>query len=462
MAELKIAMSPEALADPRKRDLCAVVAGSFAAFVPYWKFLDQESGEVRSLGRVLWPSQRTAVKAYAGSDRIYALKARKLGLTTLECAFDAWCARFRDENARVHLYSRRDDAAMELLEAVRYGLVRLPRWMRLPIEDDTDHELTLRAGPDDRRLVKSYPASPNTAVEATCTHGHVDEWWRMPFPDKTWQAIEPSFAGSVHILTTGLGPVGYCAEFWKRSLSGDTKYRPLFIDALQRPGRSREWWAAKLREVGETLARREWPLTWQDALFGGSDFVFDGADLDFATDPENGARGPAGARARRTYSTGWDIGRHTDAAVGLVLDASEEVVDVVHGERHREASYPILQGRVKLLQETYGGSVVEANNAGEAVVENLDLPEDEVAMFQTTKRSKARILSQLQLAFQNQLIRYDKHSWPWLDAELRGYQWDDKSLVQDAVMALAIAYDNITELPKRKRRRGRIPHIARV
>ena len=72
----------------------------------------------------------------------------------------------------MHLFSRREKAAVELLEAVKFGLQRLPDWLRLPVSRSTARELELDAGPNDRRLAVSYPTTEDTAVEATATHTH--------------------------------------------------------------------------------------------------------------------------------------------------------------------------------------------------------------------------------------------------------------------------------------------------
>lgn len=460
-----IAIAPDAVAtvdgDADIRRAILAAASSFAVFLRWWVFIDQESGKVRRLGSVLWPGQRLAVEAFTVHDCIFELKARKLGLSTLEIAWDAWCARFRYENARVHLFSRRDDAAIELLAAVKYGLERLPEWMRLPIIDANDHELTLVAGPDDRRLVKSYPASPNTAVEATCNHAHVDELDRMPFAEKTWQAIEPSFAGSVHVVTTVNGPATFGAKLWRRTASLDTNYHPLFVDALQRPDRDRAWWEKRVRGFGETETRREYPLRAEDALFGGGDFVFDGKFLDEAVEYPVGSEGP---KPGFTYVSAWDIGRHKDASavVELRVAPDSDEVHVIHYERHRNETYPTIQTRVKYLHELYGGiTAIEANNAGEAVAENVDLPEGSLDLFNTTVKSKARIIAQLQLAFQNGHLYYDAAAWPQLDAELRAYQWDDKALTQDSVMALAIAYEHVG-IAAAAPRRARVARVIRA
>jgi hypothetical protein len=170
--------------DPDDLDLLLRAAGDFRAFLELWQFTDQEQGEIRVLGEVLWPAQEEFVRVTAvpeaqdeqtGASWLYVLKARKLGETTIACAYDAWVLRFRDRNARVHLFSRREDAARELLQAVKFGLERLPRWLQLPVVRSTASLYELRAGPDDRRLAKAYPADKETAVESSCTHAHVDE-----------------------------------------------------------------------------------------------------------------------------------------------------------------------------------------------------------------------------------------------------------------------------------------------
>ena len=93
------------------------------------------------------------------------------------------------------------------------------------------------------------------------------------------------------------------------------------------------------------MFRQEYPTSWEDALSGGGDFLFF---------PRVRSRGPrvlprlpvtlayearaftAGAK----YVKAWDIGRHQDAAVGIVLDVTEDVHDVVHYVRLREQSLP--------------------------------------------------------------------------------------------------------------------------
>jgi hypothetical protein len=442
------------------------VAGDFRAFLDRWHFRDQEGGTIRVLGEALWPAQEEFVRTTAaveacdphtGKDWVFFLKARKLGETTIACAYDAWVLRFRDTNARVHLFSRREDAARELLVSVREGLERLPGWLQLPVTRSTADVYELRVGTDDRRLAKAYPADNETAVESSCTHGHVDEWARMGNPQKVWQAIEPTMAGSCHIVTTGLGPMNYSSTYWQRCLAGDARHQPCFIGALARPDRTNAWLKAQRSGMDEQQFRQEYPITWQDALSGGGEFIFTQTELEqAATD----FRGLGPAQPGRTYVTAWDIGRYQDAAVGIVLDITEDVHDVVAYCRLRGVTYPQIQREIEALHKAYPGiTAVEKNAAGAAVLENLNLPEHELEGFTTTRDSKARIIQQLKLKMQQWCIKWNPEACPQLDAEMRGYQIPDDNVVQDSVMALAIAEEFAA---KAHLRQGRIVGVWHV
>lgn len=459
MGELRIPIDPqyvkEVQDDPEKLATLVRCAspGGFREFLDHWYFRNQNTGEVACLGKIMWSGQEKFVSAVESTPKMYALKARKLGYTTIECAWDAYIARFGVQNARVHLFSRRQASAVELLEAVTFGLERLPKYMRLPKTMAKADEVRLNAGPDDERIIKAYPADEDTAVEATCNHGHVDEWARMGNPRRVWQAIEPSMAGSCHIITTGMGPANFPASFWRKTMAGDSGFKDFFMSALERADRDEKWLHEKRLSMEEKEFRQEYAMTWQDALFGGGEFVFNSMLLDKA---HTDAYGPQLPTPGRQYVKAWDVGRHADAAVGVVLDVTEDVVDVVHYVRLRGVPYPELQRRIEDIHRIYPGlTVLEKNAAGEAVMENLDLPQHEVEGFTTSPVSKARILKGLVIAFQKEVLKYSGDAWQQLDAELRGYQIPDNQIVQDSVMALAIGYDYVGKTHLRGRT-GRI------
>jgi len=337
-------------------------------------------------------------------------------------------------------------------------------WMRLPEGKDTTHEFELMAGEDDRRLAKAYPANEETAVEATCTHGHVDEWARMRNPRKVWQAIEPSMAGSCHIVTTGLGPTNYSSEFWRRSESGETGFLPFFVDALRRPDRDAAWLEQKRRSFPRISdAKQEYPMTPEDAMAGDGGYYFEDAEIDAATAESTGKSGP---KPGRVYVKSWDIGRTRDATVGTIIDVTDALMDVVRYERHIGMPFPHQQKLIEEIDALYPGlTVIESNAAGQAVVENLEIPEGEVELFITSASSKARILALLKGSFQKELLKFDGAQWPQMETEMRGYKIPDGDIVQDTVMALAIGNAHASQSRVgvvRKKLLGRVGRVAQL
>lgn len=250
---------------------------SFDYFLPYWTFVNRETGELQTFEK-LWEGQREFVQAMYDHPWLFALKAGKLGFTELECAYDGWILRF-NQNARVHVFSRDASAAEELLGYVKLGLNHLPKWMRLPIDQgrgaDIDRSLRLDAGADDKREIVRYAAGASVSIDQTATHSHVDELARMPYTEQTWTAVETTISptGTCHIVTRGAGNANYSADLWHKALAGDSDLHPFFADWTKRP---RPEGFYEEREASMTpLGLKEYcPETWEDAIGGpGQDAV---------------------------------------------------------------------------------------------------------------------------------------------------------------------------------------------
>ncbi|MDE3096869.1 MAG: hypothetical protein KGK07_12850 [Chloroflexota bacterium] len=255
-------------------------ARSFRRWLCHWQYVRRETGEVGSFAR-LWAGQDELSRLMEREPWLFVLKAGKLGFSELECAYDGWRLRFGQPNARVHLFSRSGQAARELLAWVRFGLDHLPPYMRLPtLEDeagsDTSVGLKLRAGPDDTRTVVSYASTPNVAIDQTATHSHVDEFARMPWGDRTWQAVETTVSpagGTVHIVTRGAGP-NFAAAMWQDAIAGRSKLRAFFAPYDQRPGRDDVWYAAEASSLTQAGIWQYAPRTWQEAIQGDASYVY--------------------------------------------------------------------------------------------------------------------------------------------------------------------------------------------
>jgi hypothetical protein len=422
-------------------------AEAFRAFLSLWHFRAQETKDVRLLGEHLWEAQDIFVREIAEHPHVYALKARKLGQSTIACAYDGFVMRFRDENARVHLFSRREKAALELLDAVKFGLQRLPDWLRLPVARTTAREFELDAGAHDRRLAVTYPTTEDTAVEATATHTHIDEWADMPRPDRIFASLEPTFSapGCTSLLvTTGNGPANPSAQYWRRCLAGEGLHHPAFIPATARPDRDQAWLEQKRRTMLPDAFSTEYALSWEQAIAGPGGHVFAAAAIEAAmTDARPLVQS---ALSGRKYVIAWDIGSRHDHAVGIVLDVSEEVFDVACYVRLK-GDYPQIQRAIEDLHGAFARSsftVIENNSIGAAVADNVDIPAHQLRRFMTSEASKERIIEALRLRLQLQLLKFQP-SLKQLASELRDYQLPDTNCVQDSVMALAIALDYAPE-----------------
>lgn len=287
---------------------------SFAAFLPFWKFKNRDTGKVLSFAK-LWRGQERLVWAMTGDhDRLaelpeeeqrwtankpdgtpmpliseiirrkedaypagpwlFMLKGGKLGFTELECAYDAWVALFRCDNARVHLFSRDLSAAKELLRIVKYGLLHLPAFFRVRIADEADSETTttlrLVAGLEDIRTIKSYATGENVSIDMVAHHCHLDEFAHMKRHKEIWEDVQTTVApgGTLHIVTRGAGDDAFIMELWGAAEAGEHELVPFFAPWVYRDDRDQEWYereANKNTSVGHSHFAPNIPA---DALMG--------------------------------------------------------------------------------------------------------------------------------------------------------------------------------------------------
>jgi hypothetical protein len=416
---------------------------SLAAWLELWTFIDEE-GRSQTLAGALWEGQRRFLEALLEAGHVLSIKSRKVGLSTLVCAHAAWTAHVRDVNAAVHLLSYREDAAQELLRTLRRGFEGLPSFLRLPLARETSTVLLYAAGPGDTRSVKVFPATPTAAIEATTSHLVLDEWAHTFDPEAVWAAVEPTLAARATsaLITTARGPGDFVHDYWRRSQAGETRHRPVFLSALERPDRSPAWLEQKRREEGKASCLRNYPLTAEEAFAHAGEPYFAPEQLE---DAHRDAVPPSPAQEGDRYLKAWDIGRK-DASVCVVLRAPTEeepqVWDVVAYRRLLEQDYPTIQREIEAMHAQYPGpTVVEANSIGLPLIQNLRLPASDLIEQTTTQASKQAMLTEIELLLQEQRLKIHP-DFQQLRAELAAYRLPDGSLTQDSVMALGFAVLN--------------------
>jgi hypothetical protein len=476
-----------ALADPDDvRPLCDLTsedrAAGFRAWLGIWHFKSGEDKQVRTLGEALWEGQLQLADTLATEPHVYLLKARKLGQSTIAVAYAAFCARVRDEHARVHCFSYRERAANRLLEHAKFGLQRLPEFLRLPLERETLQELVYDAGGNgDTRTLVSYPMSKSTAVEETSTHALLDEMSDWPDAEVTFQGLEPTFTAvnaTSNIVTTGNGPQNWSATYWQMCKDGDGLHEPVFLPATARPGRDETWLARKRRTMTASGFRSEYAMSEADALAGPAEREFGSDDIAQcvryprygpnsrtgwplgkaqAEFPRKSAREP---RQECRYIIGVDVGKK-DATVLTCVDVSSETFHVAGYFRYVGASYPrICLHIARVAHEFYPAPVaVESNSMGQAVIDSLQIP-NRVISFHTNPTSKAKAIEGLASRLQHWTLQYDARALPQLHNELLGYTIPDDNVTQDSVMSLAIAIDCAPEAYSSKNMPGRVIGIV--
>ncbi len=142
------------------------------------------------------------------------------------------------------------------------------------------------------------------------------------------------------------------------------------------------------------------------------------------------------AKSRR-YVAGWDLAKSEDWTVGIVLDATAQPpYRLVSFERFQRAPWPAVAERIRATHRRYGchQTLIDATGVGDAV---LDEVRDVAQGYVFTGRSKVDLLTNLQVVLEKRELQF-----PFvreLVDELQGYEWDDKDLLTDCVMGLALA-----------------------
>jgi hypothetical protein len=392
----------------------------------------------------LWEGQRRFLDVLLSAGHVLSIKSRKVGLSTLVCAHAAWTARIRDVNASVHLISYREDAAQELLRALRRGFDGLPSFLRLPLARETSTVLWYAAGLGDTRSLKAFPATPTAAIEATSSHLVLDEWAHTFDPEAVWAAVEPTLPAraSSALITTARGPGDFVHDYYQRSEAGQTRHTPVFVSALERPDRSPAWLEQKRREEGKWRSLRNYPLTAEEAFAAAGEPYFAPGLLEAA---QRDAMAPSPARKGDRYLKAWDVGRK-DASVCVVLRAPSpdeaQVWNVVGYRRLVGEDFPSIQREIEAMHRQYPGpTIVEANSIGLPMIQNLRLPKSELIEQTTTQASKQQMLTELEILLQEQTLKIHPE-FQQLLAELADYRLPDSTLTQDSVMALGFAVLN--------------------
>ncbi len=354
------------------------------------------------------------------SPRRLILKARQTGISNT-VAIEALHAALTQPSTTTLFVSKNQDAASELIRYCQHALAGL----QTPVPALTKETQGALEWANGSRII-SLPSTPSTGRSAAAQRVYLDEFAFCAYDQLIYESIVPTLSrgGQLTVLSTPKGRANMFYRLWGGLEGGDWSRHeihwqdcPLYRDNPE--------WEPRMRA---TLTRQSWAQEYDCDFVASGDAVFDAADLARCGD---GYDADVGTCER--FISAWDIGRRQDHTVGITLGLRANAWHVVAFERILEP-YPVVQAKIEArCRQFRGDHWVESNGVGDPVIENLTT---RVEPFTTTAKTKVQAIQALQLLVQRGEF---KHAEPQLAREMGLYQWDDKDLVQDSVMAAAIA-----------------------
>lgn len=357
------------------------------------------------------------------SSRVIIAKSRQIGISQT-VAFLAACE--AEAGGTVLWLSRTGDQAGEALRYVYTALSsRNPQYAT-----ENRYSLVLSNG----GRVITQPATRGAGRGIPATLVIVDEQAWQEYAREVYTAVLPTLAttnGRLIVLSTPNGRGNLFAELWQAAQDPANGWSPHFLPWSVHP----EWsqipdWAARKKEA-DMLTDEAFAQEYDVDFLTSGAAVFDPAEVDALW------RMPSFVppQPNHRYVTAWDIARKADAFVGFTFDVSTVPFQVVAYERHQRMSYPDQAHAIEARAAAYPGvTVVESNGVGDPLIQFLAI---HVQEFQTTALTKRNAIDALKLLLQRrELVSPRIDQWA---RELAMYQRDDSQIVQDTVMASAIA-----------------------
>lgn len=413
-----------------------------------------------------WPFQQDFLNC---RDQLRAInKPRQCGISTTEAVDVAW--EFDNlPGAQIVIISKDQDAATNFHRYVRNILfsVRANNPDAPKILKDNERETSNELG---NRIV-SLAASKESGRSFSATHLVLDELAFIQYAEDIWQAANATLAqtgGRVTVISTPKGRGNlFHRIFDQKDHMGFTifeygwwdvpTYNPFYLEMTKAANKNdRKKWIEKAKAFPGSWYSKQRPkytdIAWRQEFEGAFDAnmgsVFSTRQLEKAfmrnylvrTEDSRGLLNEWFTSQKvpgHLYATGIDLGRKNDPAVFITYDYTNlpaMLVDYKYVEAGRADWELIQQVALEHLQHWEGDARHDGTGVGDAITEAIS-GYSEAVMF--TKNSKQNMIERVQHAMDFRQVRLPKIDT--LFREHQRYTWDDKDIVQDTVMANALA-----------------------
>jgi len=142
------------------------------------------------------------------------------------------------------------------------------------------------------------------------------------------------------------------------------------------------------------------------------------------------------AKEGHSYVSGWDIGLRRDWTVGITLDITQEPFRVVDFKRFKGGGWGRVYAEIRETAKRFWDCpvIVDSTGVGDPVVDELsDIGASGYCM--SSRKAKFNLIHNLKMNLKRVRFPYIRE----LVDEMCLYEWDDKSLRCDCVIALALA-----------------------
>jgi len=139
------------------------------------------------------------------------------------------------------------------------------------------------------------------------------------------------------------------------------------------------------------------------------------------------------------YVDGWDIATKRDKLVGITIDVTSKPYKLVMLERYCKIPWSYVYDRILTRQRIYGSTqFIDTTGVGDHLPEELSEIIDFIVPINFAKpKLKTQVIIAGQKALEDKLVIFPHI--PPLIQQLTFYEWDDKDLETDCVIAICLA-----------------------
>jgi hypothetical protein len=192
---------------------------------------------------VEYQNQLQALETLVKKNRVIALKARQVGMTTLCLAYFLYDMLFRPK-AFVLILSRGEQEAKELLKKLKNMFDALPVWMRSDVVSDSLTEWRLGNGS------VAYSISSHKGDSFSATHVLIDEAALLHRSNISLSQVLLNLAPTVGLRgklfmvskADKSRPSSHFNSLYRGGLKGESEYTSIFIPYDVVPGRTAQWY----------------------------------------------------------------------------------------------------------------------------------------------------------------------------------------------------------------------------